>query len=383
MSRYPFVRFVDVCDFQGGTQPPKSTSVGEPRSGYVRLLQIRDFNSDEKAVYIPDAGRLKKCLHDDILLVRYGASIGRVLTGKAGAYNVAIVKMRPQPTLDKRYLFHYLSSPLFQSFITNVGTRAAQTGFNRSDFSDLKILMPPLPEQRRIAAILDKADAIRRKRQETIRLTDEFLRSAFLDMFGDPVTNPKGWRTVRLGEVADFVGGGTPSRAVQTYFDGPICWATSKDMKGEVLTDTQEHITEEAVENSATKQVPEGTLLVVVKSKILMHRLPVLRTAVPACFSQDIKGILLQAGFPPRYVARHLRVGQRALLELARGANTEGLTLDHLRNYRLMAPKQAMLARFEQVETLQEAASEKVGRSRAAADDLFGSVTARALAGAL
>ena len=67
-----------------------------------------------------------------------------------------------------------------------------------SDGKSLEIPLPPLPEQKRIAAILDKADQLRQKRQQAIDLADEFLRSVFLDMFGDPVTNPKGW------EVEDF-----------------------------------------------------------------------------------------------------------------------------------------------------------------------------------
>lgn len=66
-------------------------------------------------------------------------------------------------------------------------------GLNRDDFYETKIPLPSLPEQKRIAAILDKADAIRRKRQQAIQLADDFLRAVFLDMFGDPVTNTKGW----------------------------------------------------------------------------------------------------------------------------------------------------------------------------------------------
>ena len=70
---------------------------------------------------------------------------------------------------------------------------AAQPGVNSSKLKELEIPLPPLPEQKRIAAILDKAAAIRRKRQQAIQLADDFLRAVFLDMFGDPVTNPKGW----------------------------------------------------------------------------------------------------------------------------------------------------------------------------------------------
>lgn len=80
------------------------------------------------------------------------------------------------------------------------------TGANYPAVSDKiikesNIPLPPLPEQKRIAAILDKADAIRRKRQQAIQLADDFLRAVFMDMFGDPVTNPKGWDRVSLRDV--------------------------------------------------------------------------------------------------------------------------------------------------------------------------------------
>jgi len=92
--------------------------------------------------------------------------------------------LEPKVELDRKFLFYYLSSLNIES-----------AGYSRH-FKFLKenvVPVPPLPEQKRIAAILDKADAIRRKRQQAIQLADDFLRAVFLDMFGDPVTNPKGW----------------------------------------------------------------------------------------------------------------------------------------------------------------------------------------------
>ena len=246
-----------------------------------------------------------------------------------------------------------------------------------------EIPLPPLPEQRRIAEILDRADSIRRKRQEAIRLTDEFLRSAFLEMFGDPVTNPKGWDTKPMGRIATFIGGGTPSRKEPSFFDGSICWATSKDMKGEMLRDTQEHITEEAIERSATKLVPAGALLVVVKSKILMHRLPVLLAMVPTCFGQDLKAIVPNDGIPARYLARHMRVGSRALLQQARGVNTEGLTLDHLRGYTVMVPGEDLMKRWERLELAVEKTRGNCNRGLGVARDSFNSLVQRAFRGEL
>ena len=86
---------------------------------------------------------------------------------------------------------------------------------NKSRFSDLEIKYPPLAEQRRIASILDQADELRQKRQQAIEKLDQLLQATFIDMFGDPVSNPKGWRSDKnLGDVADIVSGITKGRKI-------------------------------------------------------------------------------------------------------------------------------------------------------------------------
>ena len=101
--------------------------------------------------------------------------------------------------LDPRYLLYYLL--VNASHLDSMGKGATVKGITLDVLKDLSIPLPPLPEQKRIAAILDKADSIRRKRQEAVRLTEELLRSVFLDMFGDPVANPKGWPKGKMFEV--------------------------------------------------------------------------------------------------------------------------------------------------------------------------------------
>jgi type I restriction enzyme S subunit len=104
------------------------------------------------------------------------------------------------------------------------------------------IPLPPLPEQRRIAEVLDRAEALRTKRRAALAQLDTLTQSIFLDLFGDPISNPKALPATVLGEAATFVGGGTPSRDRPDYYEGTICWATSKDMRCEFLEDTEEHI---------------------------------------------------------------------------------------------------------------------------------------------
>lgn len=148
------VKFSDLLDIEGGTQPPKSDFIYKPQNGYIRLLQIRDFGSKPIPTYIPISDRLKTCGKDDILIARYGASIGRVLTGMEGAYNVAMVKVIVPNILDRRYVYYLLKSDIFQRPILS-NKRSAQDGFNKIDLQKISIPVPPIQEQRRIAQKLD------------------------------------------------------------------------------------------------------------------------------------------------------------------------------------------------------------------------------------
>jgi type I restriction enzyme S subunit len=115
--------------------------------------------------------------------------------------------------LDPKYLFYLVWSDEFRFYGQKSMFGAAGQKRVSADFlKTFEIPLPSLPEQRRIIAILDKADAVRRKRQESIRLTEEFLRSVFLDMFGDPVTNPKGWDEQNLEEISEIQSGITKGR---------------------------------------------------------------------------------------------------------------------------------------------------------------------------
>ncbi|MFZ3466208.1 restriction endonuclease subunit S [Vibrio harveyi] len=132
-----------------------------------------------------------------------------VLPDEQGLATTELVPMLPDPELlDRRYLVHYLRSKQFVSWISDQVAGAKMPRVSMKVFWDHEIPLPPLDEQKRIAAILDKADAIRQKRKQAIELADAFLRSVFLDMFGDPVTNPKGWEKKKLKTLLSSVDSG-------------------------------------------------------------------------------------------------------------------------------------------------------------------------------
>jgi type I restriction enzyme S subunit len=218
----------EVCDFQGGSQPPKSQFIYEPRKGYVRFLQIRDFESDKNITYIPESKKNRYCNEEDILLGRYGASVGKVLVNKAGAYNVAMMKTIPNESiLYKRYLYYYLNTEDFQTRLLNTASRSAQNGFSKDDIFDFPILLPPLPEQQRIVSILDKCFAAIAKAkanaEQNLKNAKELFESYLQGVFEK---KGEGWEEKRLGEVCDFRNGAAHEQHIDE--DGKYILVNSK-----------------------------------------------------------------------------------------------------------------------------------------------------------
>jgi type I restriction enzyme S subunit len=149
--------------------------------------------------------------------------------------------------VDTTYLYFYLRTLDFY----HLAGKTTVPAIRKSTIEKLKIPLPPLEEQRRIAAILDKADGVRRKRKEAIRLTEELLKSTFLEMFGDPVTNPKGWEKIKLGNLCTIVRGGSP-RPINDYLGGSIPWIKIGDAtEGD---DIYIHKTAEAIKPDGVKK---------------------------------------------------------------------------------------------------------------------------------
>jgi type I restriction enzyme S subunit len=164
--------------------------------------------------------------------------------------------------LDSKYLFFLIWNEKFrQEGEKNMSGSAGQKRVPTDFLKNLNIPLPPLNEQKRIAAILDKADAIRRKRQQAIQLADDFLRSVFLDMFGDPVTNPKGWKVEAVGNVVDCI---VPGRDKPKSFTGDMPWITTNDLKHMGITAKSEKaigLSEAEIQNVKARIIPKGSVL--------------------------------------------------------------------------------------------------------------------------
>jgi type I restriction enzyme S subunit len=168
------LNFEKFCNIEGGNQPPKSKFVDQPREGYVRLFQIRDLGERPVPVYIPVSSTKRFCIEGEILIGRYGASVGKIFWAQNGAYNVALAKfIYPTSAFIPSFAFQLLKSSFFQAALEGA-TRTAQAGFNKGDLSHIAFPLPPLAEQHRIVAKVDELMALcdrlgeaRKTREET------------------------------------------------------------------------------------------------------------------------------------------------------------------------------------------------------------------------
>ena len=159
----------NVLEISGGSQPAKNLFISVPKANYVRLYQIRDYGENPIPVYIPEELASKRTEKGDILLARYGGSLGKVFHAERGAYNVAMAKVifKYPNVIFKDFAYYYYLSDLYQGRLKEI-SRTAQAGFNSSDFNEMLFPLPPYEEQKRIVNAINKTFTILDKIMENL-----------------------------------------------------------------------------------------------------------------------------------------------------------------------------------------------------------------------
>ncbi|WP_418776203.1 restriction endonuclease subunit S [Holdemanella biformis] len=352
-----YIKLCDVCDFQGGSQPPKNEWSFDLKDGYIRMLQIRDFTQSERVApeYIKITKATKICEVDDILIARYGASLGKVLTGLAGAYNVAIMKTIPDTNvLEKKYLYYYLKSPIFQGFLLNVGSRAAQAGFNKNDLQDLLIPNITRNEQVEIVGTLERVETVIEARQNELQKLDDLIKARFVEMFGDPQINEKGFIKAPMGEylslLTDFSSNGsykTLDSGVVMYDEPNYAWMVrTTDLESGDMSSIK-YIDEKAYELLSKSKIFGGEIIMnKIGSAGKIYIIPKLtmpaslgRNAFMFRYDERINNIFMYYLLTSDY-------GQREIQQYVRGAVTKTITKDDARAVLIIVPPLELQQQF-------------------------------------
>jgi type I restriction enzyme S subunit len=242
----------------------------------------------------------------------------------------------------------------------STGIRASRLRLYPNEFLDIPLIQPPRAEQDQIVAYLRAQDAhiarfIKAKR-DLIGLLDEqrqsVIRSAVTS--GSKGTDgatqidqnlwfgsvPSHWRIKRLKHLVRFLGGGTPSKAVDSYWSGPIPWVSPKDMRTDSIFDSQDHISESALHESVVQLVPTGAVLIVVRSGILRRRIPVALNLVQVTLNQDMKALVPRGEITGPYLKYLIEGYQQSLLRAWSkvGATVESLEHPYLANSLIPIP---------------------------------------------
>lgn len=180
-------------------------------SKFLRITDIQDGLVDWENVPWCDCSEKEalkgKLVRGDIVFARTGATTGKSYLisdcPDQAVFASYLIRLRLKKKADPKFVSHFFQTQNYWNQITKSTRGVAQPGVNATTLKQLQIPLPPLAEQKRIAAILDAADALRAKRQQALAHLDDLLQSTFLTLFGDPVTNPMGWDQVELSELIE------------------------------------------------------------------------------------------------------------------------------------------------------------------------------------
>lgn len=236
---------------------------------------------------------------------------------------------------NARYVYYYLRS-----------IQIKEAGYSRH-FKFLKEVEIPIPfkdgtpdfdDQIRIAHVLGKVEGLIAQRKQHLQQLDGLLKSVFIEMFGDPVRNEKGWDTLPFHKVGQFVSGGTPSKSRDDFWNGSFPWVSPKDMKVAKIAGAADHISETVFEETTLKRIAPEHLLIVVRGMILAHSFPVAINTVEIAINQDMKAIKLTKGMNVIYLQNCLISLKRQILKLISTAGHGTRKFDAIAMQKLFIP---------------------------------------------
>lgn len=287
-------------------------------------------------------------LQGDVLFSKDG-TVGKVhVVRDEGKFAVlsSIAILRPDPsTVDSEFLGYMLRHKSVLHDALNKKTGSAIRRLVLRDLKSVKIPVPSLLEQRRIVDLLSRAEGIVRLRQEAEKKAAELIPALFLDMFGDPATNPKGWPTKKLDQLCDLVRGSSPRpQGDPNYFGGPVPRLMIADITrdGVYVTPTIDSLTIEGAKKS--RPMKTGEVVMAVSGAV---GLPAI-LAVDACIHDGFVGFRsLDGAVSPEFLYNYLASFRCHSIGQAVGATFQNLKTDQVREWVVPIPPPGLQSRFQ------------------------------------
>ena len=245
----------------------------------------------------------------------------------------------PNSKIKCKYLYYFFKSHMS---VLEAGFKGAGLKHtNKKYIEEINVSeVPDLTTQEKIIFHLDTISGNIEKLNRELELFDSLTKARFIEMFGEPVNNDKVWAKDSVERLCrEIYGGGTPSKSHPEYYEGgKIPWITSKDMKTDILIDSQIHINEDGVANSTARIVPKNSVIMVIRSGILKHTLPVAINAVPVTVNQDLKVFVAGNRIVTKFLAYQFKMMERDILSGVRAVTADNIEFDALKRRELIVP---------------------------------------------
>jgi len=382
-----FIKLGEVAEIVMGQSPPSST-YNKENSGLPFFQGKTEFGRRHPKIKMY-CSHPKKTARKNDLLMSVRAPVGPVNIANIDCcIGRGLCAIQSSDKLDFMYLYHFLKANEVK--ISSKGIGSTFTAINKKTIHELEISLPPLQTQKKIVSILEKAERLKEWRNEADELTDEFLKSTFLEMFGDPVTNPKGWGADNLGTIADVSSGLTVNGQRSAKKDNLFPYLRVANVYRNKIDLTEIkyiHISDSENERFLLKK--NDILIVEGHGNIEeIGRAAIWNEEIPICFHQNhiIKVRLDEKYTHPHFLSFYLNSYGNHGYFSTQSSTTSGLntiSTNKVRKAKILLPPIELQQKFASIVQQVEQLREHQSQSRQHIDDLFNVLMQKAFKGEL
>jgi type I restriction enzyme S subunit len=385
------VRLENICDIKSGGTPSRNEK--DNYGGLIPWAKISDIEASNGNLFTTEETITEKglkAIHNRIfdkgtlLFAMYG-SVGKIaFTQVKVSTNQAIlgINIKDESKLYDRYLYYWLLRKKHE--FLHLANGVTQKNLSTTFVRNLEIPLPPIASQRRIADILDKADEIIRKRKEAIALTEQLQKSIFLDMFGDPVINPKGWEVKKLEEVCYKVTDGTHQSPEWSISGIPFLFV-SNIVNGEIDFNVSKYISEDFWQK-LTLRCPIEINDILYTTVGSYGNVALVRTDKKFCFQRHIAHIKPDnSKINPEFLLGLMQSDgiKRQADQQVRGIAQKTLNLKELKSFQVFNPPINLQKKYAAIRRKIESKLQKQQKMLQESENLFNSLLQKAFKGEL
>ena len=330
----------------------RTPNIGKGRLVYNGMHRVcEDVYNKRNARAVPQ--------ENDLIFAREATAgnVALIQKGEKVCLGQRTVLIRPnQEKVNPAFLTYFLLAPKQQYHLLSTANGATVAHVNLPTIRNLKIDLPELPIQHRIATILSRYDSLIENYQKQIKLLEEAAQRLYKEWFVDlhfpghentKIVDgvPEGWEKKKVKEVCDTTSGGTPSRSKTEFYTGDILWVKTKELNDDFIFDTEEKITEDAIRNSSAKMVPSGSILMAMYGATI-GKLGI-ATKELSCNQACCVFLLPEDSTLRLYLYNWLLNSRTWLISMGKGAAQPNLSQDMIKNLEVVVPSSCLLAKFD------------------------------------